>query len=227
MLNNMPNNMSNNIPFFQQMQQNLQNQPMQQQSQHFYNVYLLYCQQNGLNALDQNVYNQYNQMLMSFNNMNNYNMSNNMSNNTNQNNINIQCNNAINNTNNNEDPNQRKELLPRSEKIIFMNLNELKGSSILNQNNNYHFNLNKDIINVTFEANTGLKVIIPAPKYMTLEDLIINYVNKIGLPYDAIGTKIVFIYHAGKIDIKSKQPISDLFRCSNERVTVLEMTNIF
>ena len=210
---------NNNYFNFPQMQQ-----LMFQQQQQFYNAYLLYCQQNGLNAQDPNVYNQYCQNMM--NNMNNIYANNNNNNNNinnNQNDVYIHCNNND-DTNNNNDPNQPKELLPRREETLYMHQNEIQGN---NNNNNINFAaLNNDIINVALTTTAGYKVIIPASKNMSFEDLFINYANKVGVPHDAIGTKIVFLCNGGKVDPKSKQPISTLFKLSMGNITVLDQANI-
>ena len=242
----MPNNMQNNFAFFQQMMQLQQMQQMQQmqqqqQQQQFYNAYLSYCQQNGLNCNDENEYNKFCQLY--YNNMMN-NMGNNLGNNMGNNQIpnNIGGNNNINknqndiyvhsnNSNNNNDPNQPKEILPRSEETIYMNQNELKGNNNQNQiqNNFPNFNfgaLNNDIINVTLITSAGYKVVISATKDMTFEDLFINYANKVGVPLDAIGTQIVFLCNGGKLDPKSKQPISTVFKNSMGNIAVLDQGNI-
>ena len=218
--NNMPNNMPFNMAFYQQMMymNQLQQQYLLQQQQ-FYNAYLSYCQQNGLNAQDQNVYMQYCQMMMN----NNMNTNNNNNNNNNQNDVYIHCDNN-NNNNNNNDPNQPKELLPRREETLYMHQNEIQGN---NNNNNINFAaLNNDIINVALTTTAGYKVIIPASRNMSFEDLFINYANKVGVPHDAIGTKIVFLCNGGKVDPKSKQPISTLFKQSMGNITVLDQANI-
>ena len=229
----MPNNMQNNFAFFQQMMQMQQMQQMiQQQQQQFYNAYIVYCQQNGLNCNDENEYNKFCQQY--YNNMNNMgnnqipnNIVGNNNINNNQNDVYIRSNNS---NNNNNDPNQPKEILPRSEETIYMNPNELKGNNNQNQNNFQKFNfgaLNNDIINVTLSTTAGYKVVIPASKDMTFEDLFINYAKKVGVPLDAIGTQIVFLCNGGKIDPTSKQPISTIFKHqSMGNITVLDQGNI-
>ena len=229
----MPNNMQNNFAFFQQMMQMQQMQQMiQQQQQQFYNAYIVYCQQNGLNCNDENEYNKFCQQY--YNNMNNMgnnqipnNIVGNNNINNNQNDVYIRSNNS---NNNNNDPNQPKEILPRSEETIYMNPNELKGNNNQNQNNFQKFNfgaLNNDIINVTLSTTAGYKVVIPASKDMTFENLFINYANKVGVPLDAIGTQIVFLCNGGKLDPKSKQPISTIFKHqSMGNITVLDQGNI-
>ena len=111
-----------------------------------------------------------------------------------------------------------------------MNPSELQGNNNQNQNNFQKFNfgaLNNDIINVTLSTTAGYKVVIPASKDMTFEDLFINYANKVGVPLDAIGTQIVFLCNGGKLDPKSKQPISTVFKHqSMGNITVMDQGNI-
>ena len=230
------------------------NNPMQNQINYqnqFYNMYLQYCNMNGLNPQDQNNYNKYCQMwMMMSNNPNMYNPGN-----TNYN-PQIPTNGPINqinfppntggtqstkNTNPDDnfyiqDENKPKEIIPREEKTLYLKPSELKGSNIppqmaqmANQNLNpfqAFAGMGNDIINVTLNATTGFKVVIPAPKSMTFEDLFINFANKAGVPVSTIGEQIVFLYNAEKLDAKSKQPISSLFKSFNANVTVLDQGGI-
>ena len=245
--------MQNNYFNFPQMQQ-----LMFQQQQQFYNAYLLYCQQNGLNYQDQNVYNQYCLMMMM--NMNNNMVNNNMGNNNivnNNNNNNINNNQNVVNNNNNQDENpndiyipegvssEPKPIIPRLEKTIYVNQNELQmNNNNMNNNNFNNFNnfnnnfqmpnqnfaqfagLNNDIINVVLRTTAGFSVVINAPKTMTFEELFINFANKAGVPYETIGKEIVFLFSAAKIDTKSKLPISSMFKGSNARITIIDLKGI-
>ena len=248
----MQNNNYFNFPQMQQMQQ-----LMFQQQQQFYNAYLLYCQQNGLNYQDQNVYNQYCLMMMM--NMNNNMVNNNMGNNNivNNNNNNINNNQNVVNNNNNEDQNpndiyipeegssEPKPIIPRQEKTIYVNQNELQmNNNNMNNNNFNNFNnfnnnfqmpnqnfaqfagLDNNIINVVLRTTAGFSVVINAPKTMTFEELFINFANKAGVPYETIGKEIVFLFSAAKIDTKSKLPISSMFKGENARITIIDLKGI-
>ena len=132
-----------------------------------------------------------------------------------------------------QDENKPKEIIPREEKTLYLKPSELKGSNIPPQMANQNLNpfqafagMGNDIINVTLTATTGFKVVIPAPKSMTFEDLFINFANKAGVPVSTIGEQIVFLYNAEKLDAKSKQPISSLFKSFNANVTVLDQGGI-
>ena len=183
--------------------------PMNFQAQ-FYQSYLQYCMMNGLNAQDQTNFNKYCQIWM-------------MNNNSGGNLSLDQSNFCFKNENN------PKEINPREEKTVYMKPDELTGSSIppqmtyLNPNQLQAFTgMGNNIINVTLYSIHGLKVVIPAPKTMTFEDLFINFANKAGVPISSIGEKIVFIYKAEKLDPKSKQPICSLFKSLSESITVLD-----
>ena len=184
-----------------------------------------------------------NQMNMNNNQMNMNNNQMNMGNNQmhmNNNPVNIGGNQSNQNTDRDnfyiQDENKPKEIIPREEKTLYLKPNELKGSNIppqmaqmANQNLNpfqAFAGMGNDIINVTLNATTGFKVVIPAPKTMTFEDLFINFANKAGVPVSTIGEQIVFLYNAEKLDAKSKQPISSLFKSFNANVTVLDQGGI-
>ena len=127
------------------------------------------------------------------------------------------------------DPNKPKEVLPRVIKTMYVDKNEMQ-QNFQNFNNFNNFNqfggMGNDIVNITMTATSGLKVVIPAPKTMPLSDLFITYVRKVGVPDDVIGTKIVFLFNAEKLDVKSKEPLSKFFKSANHNVTVLDQGNI-
>ncbi len=127
------------------------------------------------------------------------------------------------------DPNKPKEVLPRVIKTMYVDKNEMQ-QNFQNFNNFNNFNqfggMGNDIVNITMTATSGLKVVIPAPKTMPLSDLFITYVRKVGVPDDVIGTKIVFLFNAEKLDVKSKEPLGNFFKSANHNVTVLDQGNI-
>ena len=196
--------------------------PMQNQinfQQQFYNLYFQYCMMNGLNAQDQTNYNKYCQiwmMMMMNNNPTNIPINGGGTHSPDPSNLYI------------KDENNPKEIIPR-EKPLYMKPDELTGSSIQPQMSNQNLNpfqpftgISNDIINITLVTTTGLKVVIPAPKIITFEDLFINYANKAGIPISTIWEKIIFLYNTEKLDVKSKQPISSLLKGLNAVITVLE-----
>ena len=224
---------------FQQQQQQImmQQQFMQQQ---MWNEFLQFCQMMGLNPNDQNALNQYWQFKNNMNNtgvggMNINPQQQQMNNSTNlsQQTVyissevqpprgdNVYMNDQSQNQNQNQSP---QETIPRLKKTLYVNENEFQN----NQNNFMKFGMSSstDIVNVTLTATSGLKVVIPAQKSMPLCQLFKNYVKKVGVPESVIGTKIVFLFNAEKLDANSTQPISNFFKSFNANITVLDQANI-
>ena len=212
------------------------------------NIYQQYCQwwmMNNQMMMQMSQFNpmNFNNIPMNFNNIP-MNFNNNQMNvNNNQMNVGGNFNNNNNNTQNTQnlnqntvyinDDNKPKEIMPRKEETLYVKPSELKGSNIPPQMLNQNFNqfqafggMGSDIINVTLNATTGFKVVIPAPKTMTFEELFITFANKAGVPTSTIGEQIVFLYNAEKLDAKSKQPISTMFKSFNANITVLDQGGI-
>ena len=61
---------------------------------------------------------------------------------------------------------------------------------------------------------------------MTFSQLFKNYANKVGVPEDAIRTKMWFLCNGEKLKVDSQEPISTLFKTVNANVTVLDQGNI-
>ena len=101
-------------------------------------------------------------------------------------------------------------------------------------NNNPNFSIknlisrnynDKGSIQITFNASTGKKVIVEIGPEKTIEDMIKEYVNKIGLSEDHIGKDITFLYNGSQLDHKSKQNIGNCFR-NPAVVTVYDLNDI-
>ena len=209
------------------------------------NLFNQYCQIKMMMNM-----NNMNNMNNNMNNMNNNNM-NNMMNNMNNMNNNILQQSLNNSTNQNQQSTyikseeqtprddtvylKDKETIPRVKKTVYVNENELQGNSgnnfsgfSMNQKQNSFMKMSSstDIINVTLTATSGLKVVIPAQKSMSLSQLFKIYVKKVGVPEAVIGTKIVFLFNAEKLDHNSQQPITNFFKAFNANITVLDQANI-
>ena len=213
----------------------------------------MYNVNNNMNNMNNNMSksmnNMNNNMSNSMNNMN-INMNNNMSNSTNNinNNMNFNINNmnvnniqnpnnigGINNNNPNDNQNdiyvhsssgseEPKQILPRTEKTLYLKPNELKMNP--NPNFNQFAGLDNGIINVNLRTTSGFSVIINAPKSMSFEDLFINFANKAGVPPSTIGKELIFLYNAQKMDTKSKLPLSSLFKTTNAKITIVDVQGI-
>ena len=81
------------------------------------------------------------------------------------------------------------------------------------------------IINVTMNASTGHKIVISASADTTIEDLLLKYTNRIGLPPNVIGKDIMFLYNGAQLDPKSKQSIGSMFR-NIAVITVYDLNGI-
>ena len=138
------------------------------------------------------------------NNMNN-NMLNNNNMNMNNNNMNMMSNNINDNmlnnnmitTNiyqqniNNNDNNRRK---PPKE-IINRNIKDFKvENEFPNEDKN-------NLINIIFKVSSGLEVSILVPNFISIKELIKIFARKVGIPEDALGKEINFIYSASLINI--------------------------
>ena len=239
MYQNISNNMNNNM-------NNMYNNNMNYNN----NMYNVNNNMNNMNNnMSKSMNNMNNNMSNSMNNMN-INMNNNMSNSTNNinNNMNFNINNmnvnniqnpnnigGINNNNPNDNQNEiyvhsssgseePKQILPRTEKTLYLKPNELKMNP--NPNFNQFAGLDNGIINVNLRTTSGFSVIINAPKSMSFEDLFINFANKAGVPQSTIGKELIFLYNAQKMDTKSKLPLSSLFKTTNAKITIVDVQGI-
>ena len=190
--------------------------------QNFNNVNNINNNNNFFNNSNNNFNNSNNN---NFNNTNNFNNSNNNNfNNSNNNNFNnINNNNNFNNNNNNNNfnnngqinPNPKHytklpELLPREDKTIY----EKK----IPPNT-------KNVINIALNASSGLKVIIPISEDSSIEELLQRYAAKVGLPESVLGTKIIFLFNGGKLDVHSKERLSNHFK-NSAVITVFDQGGI-
>ena len=84
---------------------------------------------------------------------------------------------------------------------------------------------NNGSMQITFNANTGLKVIMKIGPEKTVGDMIKEYMNKFGLSEDINGKDIAFLYKGSQLDHKSKQNIGSYFR-NLAVVTVYDVNGI-
>ena len=115
----------------------------------------------------------------------------------NQNIYNNQNSGGNNNYNNNN--NNLVELLPHGDKTIVVG-----GNQGLIQN--------RGLINIALNASSGLKVIVPISPESTVNKLILTYAEKVGIPINALGTKIIFLFNGMKLDIYSKEQLKNVFK---------------
>ena len=105
-----------------------------------------------------------------------------------------------------------------------------QGSSVLRRDNKLIGNPNLptdgDKINVFFEASTGNTVVLNLSKKTGLLDALKEYIKKIGLQENNIGSEIVFLFNGKKLDHTSTDPI-EAFKIGNQsKITVFDQGNI-
>ena len=150
--------------------------------------------------------------------MNNINDFNNTSNNNNMFQMNIMNNmnnmNYLNNIKgmNNYNNNFKKDksmpfgkLLPRKKQLIEKDL----------------FKTKEYKMNIIFRTSTMFEVNLPTPPYITIKELIRNYLRIIGINENDSKKSIFFVYNAKVLDINDELPIESIFR-SDSIVNVIE-----
>ena len=171
---------------------------------------------NGMNNMNNmwnnngnnNGMNNINNMPNSMNNLNN-NMSNSFNIQNNNNNMSYSSGNVIsNNRNQNQQP---QELIPRGDKVI--------RDTSMNINSN-----GQNMINVTFDASTGLRVIIAISKNTTVKQLVEKYIERIGIGKNHIGKDIIFLFNGGKMDPFSEDNLQNFPDLAI--ITVFDQNNV-
>ena len=76
-------------------------------------------------------------------------------------------------------------------------------------------------INIAFKADNGLNVIINVDKNVTIFDLFKQYMDKIGLSYKNLGTRIQFFYDGTKVNPFSYAPVYSKFK-NNQSILVYD-----
>jgi len=65
-------------------------------------------------------------------------------------------------------------------------------------------------INIFFQNSSGTKVNVLSPSDITVEDLLLNYVQKIGLGVNVIDSAIYFLFSGAKLKRNDKRKIYEL-----------------
>ena len=87
-----------------------------------------------------------------------------------------------------------------------------------------------NIINIIFEASSGLKVVLKASMKTLLPELFQAYLDRLDLRKDYVGSKIVFLYDREKInpfdDEFADQTLEDMEFTNLTNITVLDINNV-
>ena len=92
------------------------------------------------------------------------------------------------------------------------------------ESENLGFSHNSNIKNIKFDASTGINVLIKADKNITVENLLKEFVHKLGLSENVIGTDLIFLFNGGKLDAHSQETISKFPDIST--ITVFDQNNV-
>ena len=87
-------------------------------------------------------------------------------------------------------------------------------------------------LNILFETGTGLKLNIASPLNISVKELLLAYIHKIGIGESLLGNKIFFIVNGRTISSNEQKTVIDYFRdclygnANQVKVIVLDASNI-
>ena len=84
----------------------------------------------------------------------------------------------------------------------------------------------EDMINIAFDASTGVKTIVTVKKSTPLKEILKKYMDKIGLPHNLIGTEIFFLFNGSKVDVNSEATPKELKYQNMVAFTVFDQGNV-
>ena len=87
-------------------------------------------------------------------------------------------------------------------------------------------------LNILFETGAGHKLNIPTPTTVTVEELLIKYITRVGVSPSLLGKKIFFLVNGKTIPIHEKSKTEEFFRnlaygANNQiKVIVIDASNV-
>jgi hypothetical protein len=84
----------------------------------------------------------------------------------------------------------------------------------------------EDMMNITFDASTGVKTIVCVKKTTQFKDIFKEYVKKLGLFENVIGKQIVFLFNGKKLDENSEDTPKSLKLQNMASITVFDVGNV-
>ena len=146
-----------------------------------------------------------------------------------KNNVNNMANNINNNNNNNNNHNnidiidKSKEYEKKAEKGgIIPRPNNFSGRSAYDP-----FAGNPNLrIPILFFTGTGLKITINVPINVSIKDLFIGFIQKMGLDKSVIGKFIYFLYNGQKMDVNDQQSVNDFGLKTTDVIIVVDTSNL-
>ena len=103
--------------------------------------------------------------------------------------------------------------------------------SMANNIESFPGNFNKRI-NIIFETGTGLKINIPTPINVTVNELLLKFANRVGVSESLINQKLFFVVNGGTIKANEKSLVGNYFRNNSGflndqmKIIVLDASNV-
>ena len=84
---------------------------------------------------------------------------------------------------------------------------------------------NDNIINILFQANTGLQLLMPFSRNTTIKDILKAYMNKLQLSENYIGDQVIFLFSGHQLDKNSTNIIGNKYK-DHMLITVIDQGGI-
>ena len=84
---------------------------------------------------------------------------------------------------------------------------------------------NDNIINILFQANTGLQLLMSFSRNTTIKDILKAYMNKLQLSENYIGDQVIFLFSGNKLDKNSTNIIGNKYK-DHMLITVIDQGGV-
>ena len=84
---------------------------------------------------------------------------------------------------------------------------------------------NDNIINILFQANTGLQLLMPFSRNTTIKDILKAYMNKLQLSENYIGDQVIFLFSGHQLDKNSTNIIGNKYK-DHMLITVIDQGGV-
>ena len=80
-------------------------------------------------------------------------------------------------------------------------------------------------LNIVMATSNGFTIIMPTPPYISIKQLIRNYISKLGLGENVLNGSLIFLFNAAVIDVNDETPVCFLFK-NNTAITIVDVKNV-
>ena len=81
-------------------------------------------------------------------------------------------------------------------------------------------------VNIYFKTQKGQRMNIVCPCNLKIKDLLIKYIERIGLGPGVMGSSIFFLFNGGKLDINENRDVTQMGMTSGSTVVVLDIRGV-